>query len=167
MKLATWRVCRSLQSMFSPPVSKGGYGASYITDIAPFSGSVTFCRDVVDSVRCPERCPTDAASSVPPLGKVVTPDTVSAELQEPKVGENNTSSSHGWYLLHVCNSNHFHREKANLAITLHNDQEEIMAQATFLDYPNWNIATQDDWVSVFRELDSDIPCTVSDHACRL
>ncbi|KAI4562323.1 hypothetical protein MJT46_011285 [Ovis ammon polii x Ovis aries] len=50
-------------------------------------------------------------------------------------------------------------EKANLAITLHNDQEEIMAQATFLDYPNWNIATQDDWVSVFRELDSDIPCT--------
>nr|XP_020734096.1 cilia- and flagella-associated protein 61 isoform X2 [Odocoileus virginianus texanus] len=50
-------------------------------------------------------------------------------------------------------------EKANLAITLHNDQEEIMAQATFLDYPNWNIATQDDWVSVFLELDSDIPCT--------
>lgn len=32
-----------------------------------FSGSVTFCRDVVDSVRCPERCPTHAASSVPPL----------------------------------------------------------------------------------------------------
>ncbi|XP_072799814.1 cilia- and flagella-associated protein 61 isoform X3 [Vicugna pacos] len=50
-------------------------------------------------------------------------------------------------------------EKANLAITLHNDQEEIMAQATFLDYPNWNIARQHDWVSVFRELDSEIPCT--------
>ncbi|XP_074203904.1 cilia- and flagella-associated protein 61 isoform X1 [Camelus bactrianus] len=50
-------------------------------------------------------------------------------------------------------------EKANLAITLHNDQEEIMAQATFLDYPNWNIAQQHDWVSVFRELDSEIPCT--------
>ncbi|XP_007191950.2 cilia- and flagella-associated protein 61 isoform X2 [Balaenoptera acutorostrata] len=50
-------------------------------------------------------------------------------------------------------------EKANLAITLHNDQEEIMAQATFLDYPNWNVAPQDDWVSVFRELDSEIPCT--------
>ncbi|XP_053783332.1 cilia- and flagella-associated protein 61 isoform X5 [Desmodus rotundus] len=50
-------------------------------------------------------------------------------------------------------------EKANLAITLYNDKEEIMAQATFLDYPNWNVAKQDDWVSLFRELDSDIPCT--------
>lgn len=36
-----------------------------------------------------------------------------------------------------------------------------MAQATFLDYPNWDVAKQDDWVSVFRELDSEIPCTVS------
>ncbi|ELK03926.1 hypothetical protein PAL_GLEAN10024010 [Pteropus alecto] len=50
-------------------------------------------------------------------------------------------------------------EKANLAITLCNDKEEIMAQATFLDYPNWNVAKQDDWVSVFLELDSEIPCT--------
>ncbi|KAM7126260.1 LOW QUALITY PROTEIN: cilia- and flagella-associated protein 61 [Molossus nigricans] len=50
-------------------------------------------------------------------------------------------------------------EKANLAVTLYNDKEEIMAQATFLDYPNWNVAKQDDWVSVFRELDSEIPCT--------
>ncbi|XP_049724742.1 cilia- and flagella-associated protein 61 isoform X1 [Elephas maximus indicus] len=50
-------------------------------------------------------------------------------------------------------------EKANLAITLCNDKEEVMAQATFVDYPNWNIARQDDWVSVFRELDSEIPCT--------
>ncbi|XP_023393515.1 cilia- and flagella-associated protein 61 isoform X7 [Pteropus vampyrus] len=51
-------------------------------------------------------------------------------------------------------------EKANLAITLCNDKEEIMAQATFLDYPNWNVAKQDDWVSVFLELDNEIPCTV-------
>ncbi|XP_023393509.1 cilia- and flagella-associated protein 61 isoform X2 [Pteropus vampyrus] len=50
-------------------------------------------------------------------------------------------------------------EKANLAITLCNDKEEIMAQATFLDYPNWNVAKQDDWVSVFLELDNEIPCT--------
>ncbi|XP_060042095.1 cilia- and flagella-associated protein 61 [Erinaceus europaeus] len=50
-------------------------------------------------------------------------------------------------------------EKANLAITLHSDKEEIMAQATFVDYPNWNVTKQDEWVSVFRELDSDIPCT--------
>ncbi|XP_077606300.1 cilia- and flagella-associated protein 61 [Crocuta crocuta] len=50
-------------------------------------------------------------------------------------------------------------EKANLAVTLCNDKEEIMAQATFVDYPNWNVCNQDDWVSVFRELDSEIPCT--------
>ncbi|KAM9248786.1 cilia- and flagella-associated protein 61 [Dugong dugon] len=50
-------------------------------------------------------------------------------------------------------------EKANLAVTLCNDKEEIMAQATFVDFPNWNIARQDNWVSVFRELDSEIPCT--------
>ncbi|XP_037668188.1 cilia- and flagella-associated protein 61 isoform X4 [Choloepus didactylus] len=50
-------------------------------------------------------------------------------------------------------------EKANLAVTLCNDKEEIMAQATFVDYPNWNVAKQDDWVSLFRELDSKIPCT--------
>ncbi|XP_075384094.1 cilia- and flagella-associated protein 61 [Tenrec ecaudatus] len=50
-------------------------------------------------------------------------------------------------------------EKANLAVTLCNDKEELMAQATFMDYPNWNISRQDDWVSVFRELDREIPCT--------
>ncbi|XP_045151111.1 cilia- and flagella-associated protein 61 [Echinops telfairi] len=50
-------------------------------------------------------------------------------------------------------------EKANLAVTLCNDKEELMAQATFMDYPNWDISRQDDWVSVFRELDREIPCT--------
>ncbi|XP_054551968.1 cilia- and flagella-associated protein 61 isoform X2 [Talpa occidentalis] len=50
-------------------------------------------------------------------------------------------------------------EKANLAVTLHNDREEIMAQATFMDYPNWNVAKQDTWVSLMKELDSEIPCT--------
>ncbi|XP_004687196.1 PREDICTED: cilia- and flagella-associated protein 61 [Condylura cristata] len=50
-------------------------------------------------------------------------------------------------------------EKANLAVTLHNDREEIMAQATFMDYPNWNVAKQDTWVSLMQELDSEIPCT--------
>uniref|UniRef100_A0A8C0LTH8 Cilia and flagella associated protein 61 n=1 Tax=Canis lupus dingo TaxID=286419 RepID=A0A8C0LTH8_CANLU len=50
-------------------------------------------------------------------------------------------------------------EKANLAVTLCNDKEEIMAQATFVDYPNWNVSNQDNWLSVFQELDSEIPCT--------
>ncbi|XP_057636838.1 cilia- and flagella-associated protein 61 [Chionomys nivalis] len=50
-------------------------------------------------------------------------------------------------------------EKANLAVTLCNDKEEIMAHSIFLDYPNWNVAKQDNWVSVFEELDNEIPCT--------
>ncbi|CAH6787766.1 Cfap61 [Phodopus roborovskii] len=50
-------------------------------------------------------------------------------------------------------------EKANLAVTLCNDKEEIMAHAIFLDYPNWNVANQDSWMPVFQELDSEIPCT--------
>ncbi|XP_028612807.1 cilia- and flagella-associated protein 61 [Grammomys surdaster] len=50
-------------------------------------------------------------------------------------------------------------EKANLAVTVCNDKEEIMAHSIFLDYPNWNVAKQDDWISVFRELDREIPCT--------
>lgn len=66
-------------------------------------------------------------------------------------------------LSHVCTFNHFYREKANLAVTLCNDKEEIMAQATFVDYPNWNVSSQDNWVSVFRELDPEIPCTVSSY----
>lgn len=67
-------------------------------------------------------------------------------------------------IIYVCTFNHFHREKANLAITLCNDKEEIMAQATFLDYPNWKVANQDDWLSLLQELDNEIPCTVSNHA---
>lgn len=35
-----------------------------------------------------------------------------------------------------------------------------MAHGIFLDYPNWNVAKQDNWVSVFEELDNEIPCTV-------
>lgn len=64
----------------------------------------------------------------------------------------------------MCNFNPFHREKANLAITLCNDKEEIMAHATFVDYPNWNVANQEEWVHVFWELDKELPCTVSNHA---
>ncbi|XP_044515434.1 cilia- and flagella-associated protein 61 [Gracilinanus agilis] len=50
-------------------------------------------------------------------------------------------------------------EKANLAITLCNEREEIMAHAAFLDYPNWNISTEDDWLPLFSELDSELQCT--------
>ncbi|XP_063141073.1 cilia- and flagella-associated protein 61 isoform X4 [Rattus norvegicus] len=50
-------------------------------------------------------------------------------------------------------------EKANLAVTVCNDKEEIMAHSIFVDYPNWNVAKQDNWIPVFRELDKEIPCT--------
>lgn len=68
--------------------------------------------------------------------------------------------------LHLTLGCLFHREKANLAVTVCNDKEEIMAHSIFLDYPNWNVAKQDDWISVFRELDRDIPCTVRKHKAR-
>lgn len=61
---------------------------------------------------------------------------------------------------------HFHREKANLAVTVCNDKEEIMAHSIFLDYPNWNVAKQDNWIPLFRELDKEIPCTVRKHKAR-
>uniref|UniRef100_A0A4X2K6V2 Cilia- and flagella-associated protein 61 N-terminal domain-containing protein n=1 Tax=Vombatus ursinus TaxID=29139 RepID=A0A4X2K6V2_VOMUR len=50
-------------------------------------------------------------------------------------------------------------EKANLAITLCNERDEIMAHATFLDYPNWDVAKQDEWLTVFSELDSELQYT--------
>ncbi|XP_072490657.1 cilia- and flagella-associated protein 61 isoform X2 [Notamacropus eugenii] len=50
-------------------------------------------------------------------------------------------------------------EKANLAVTLCNEREEIMAHATFLDYPNWGVAKQDEWVTIFSKLDSELQYT--------
>ncbi|XP_068931588.1 cilia- and flagella-associated protein 61 [Petaurus breviceps papuanus] len=50
-------------------------------------------------------------------------------------------------------------EKANLAITLCNERDEILAHATFVDYPNWGIAKQDEWLAIFCELDSELQCT--------
>ncbi|XP_028928234.1 cilia- and flagella-associated protein 61 isoform X2 [Ornithorhynchus anatinus] len=50
-------------------------------------------------------------------------------------------------------------EKTNLAITLCNEKEEIMAHAAFLDYPNWNVAKQDEWETVFHDLEGASACT--------
>ncbi|NXS60403.1 CFA61 protein, partial [Brachypteracias leptosomus] len=36
-------------------------------------------------------------------------------------------------------------EKSNLALTLCNERDEVIAHAAFLDYPNWNITEQSDW----------------------
>nr|XP_033795156.1 cilia- and flagella-associated protein 61 isoform X2 [Geotrypetes seraphini] len=36
-------------------------------------------------------------------------------------------------------------EKSNLAVTLSNEHNEVIAHATLLDYPNWNVADQAKW----------------------
>uniref|UniRef100_A0A8C3SFZ9 Cilia and flagella associated protein 61 n=1 Tax=Chelydra serpentina TaxID=8475 RepID=A0A8C3SFZ9_CHESE len=50
-------------------------------------------------------------------------------------------------------------EKANLAVTLSNEKNEVIAHAAFLDYPNWNIVDQADWESFLHENYSDKKCT--------
>ncbi|KAM6082825.1 cilia- and flagella-associated protein 61 isoform 2-T2 [Chlamydotis macqueenii] len=50
-------------------------------------------------------------------------------------------------------------EKSNLALTLCNEMNEIIAHAVFLDYPNWNITDQSDWESFLHENYVDNKCT--------
>lgn len=57
--------------------------------------------------------------------------------------------------------NCFHREKSNLALTLCNEKNEVIAHAAFLDYPNWNITDQSDWESFLHENYINTKCTVS------
>ncbi|NXR04832.1 CFA61 protein, partial [Sagittarius serpentarius] len=50
-------------------------------------------------------------------------------------------------------------EKSNLALTLCNEENEVIAHAVFLDYPNWNIADQSDWESFLQENYINNKCT--------
>nr|XP_032651794.1 cilia- and flagella-associated protein 61 isoform X3 [Chelonoidis abingdonii] len=50
-------------------------------------------------------------------------------------------------------------EKANFAVTLSNEKNEVIAHAAFLDYPNWNLVDQADWESFLHENYSDEKCT--------
>ncbi|NWW42981.1 CFA61 protein, partial [Pedionomus torquatus] len=50
-------------------------------------------------------------------------------------------------------------EKSNLALTLCNDKNEVIAHAAFLDYPNWNITDQSDWESFLHENYINNKCT--------
>ncbi|NXH16161.1 CFA61 protein, partial [Bucco capensis] len=50
-------------------------------------------------------------------------------------------------------------EKSNLALTLCNEKNEVIANAVFLDYPNWNITDQSDWESFLHENYIDNKCT--------
>ncbi|KAM9271638.1 cilia- and flagella-associated protein 61 [Morus bassanus] len=50
-------------------------------------------------------------------------------------------------------------EKSNLALTLCNEKNEVIAHAVFLDYPNWNITDQSDWESFLHENYINNKCT--------
>ncbi|XP_074844491.1 cilia- and flagella-associated protein 61 [Carettochelys insculpta] len=50
-------------------------------------------------------------------------------------------------------------EKANLAVTLSNEKNEVIAHAAFLDYPNWNVVDQAEWESFLHENYSNKKCT--------
>ncbi|XP_075269803.1 cilia- and flagella-associated protein 61 isoform X2 [Opisthocomus hoazin] len=50
-------------------------------------------------------------------------------------------------------------EKSNLALTLCNEKNEVIAHAVFLDYPNWNITDQHDWELFLHENYINNKCT--------
>ncbi|XP_035754512.1 cilia- and flagella-associated protein 61, partial [Egretta garzetta] len=50
-------------------------------------------------------------------------------------------------------------EKSNLALTICNEKNEVIAHAAFLDYPNWNITDQSDWESFLHENYVNNKCT--------
>ncbi|NWV13265.1 CFA61 protein, partial [Ptilonorhynchus violaceus] len=50
-------------------------------------------------------------------------------------------------------------EKSNLALTLCNEKNELIAHAAFLDYPNWNITDQAEWEPFLHENYTNSKCT--------
>ncbi|NWZ03239.1 CFA61 protein, partial [Loxia curvirostra] len=50
-------------------------------------------------------------------------------------------------------------ELSNLALTLCNEKNEVIAHAAFLDYPNWNITDQAEWEPFLNENYPDNKCT--------
>ncbi|XP_068042386.1 cilia- and flagella-associated protein 61 isoform X4 [Anomalospiza imberbis] len=50
-------------------------------------------------------------------------------------------------------------ELSNLALTLCNEKNEVIAHAAFLDYPNWNITDQAEWEPFLHENYSNNKCT--------
>ncbi|XP_037989689.1 cilia- and flagella-associated protein 61 isoform X2 [Motacilla alba alba] len=50
-------------------------------------------------------------------------------------------------------------ELSNLALTLCNEKNEVIAHAAFLDYPNWNITDQAEWEPFLRENYRNNKCT--------
>ncbi|NXB04019.1 CFA61 protein, partial [Cnemophilus loriae] len=50
-------------------------------------------------------------------------------------------------------------ELSNLALTLCNEENEVIAHAAFLDYPNWNITDQAEWEPFLHENYANHKCT--------
>ncbi|NXK92481.1 CFA61 protein, partial [Formicarius rufipectus] len=50
-------------------------------------------------------------------------------------------------------------EKSNVALTLCNEKNEVIAHAAFLDYPNWNITDQADWEPFLHKNYTNHKCT--------
>ncbi|NXR25261.1 CFA61 protein, partial [Cinclus mexicanus] len=50
-------------------------------------------------------------------------------------------------------------ELSNLALTLCNEKNEVLAHAAFLDYPNWNITDQAEWESFLHKNYTNNKCT--------
>ncbi|XP_066172754.1 cilia- and flagella-associated protein 61 [Sylvia atricapilla] len=50
-------------------------------------------------------------------------------------------------------------ELSNLALTLCNEKNEVIAHAAFLDYPNWNITDQAEWEPFLHENYANNKCT--------
>ncbi|NXA80728.1 CFA61 protein, partial [Thryothorus ludovicianus] len=50
-------------------------------------------------------------------------------------------------------------ELSNLALTLCNEKNEVVAHAAFLDYPNWNITDQAEWEPFLHENYTNNKCT--------
>ncbi|XP_006015481.2 cilia- and flagella-associated protein 61 [Alligator sinensis] len=50
-------------------------------------------------------------------------------------------------------------EKANLAVTLSNEKNKVLAHAAFFDYPNWNVVDQADWEPFLHQNYSNSKCT--------
>ncbi|XP_053829912.1 cilia- and flagella-associated protein 61 isoform X3 [Vidua macroura] len=50
-------------------------------------------------------------------------------------------------------------ELSNLALTLCNEKNEVIAHAAFLDYPNWNITDQAEWEPFLHENYTNNKCT--------
>lgn len=64
-----------------------------------------------------------------------------------------------WFLFPLCSPGPS-REKANLAVTLANEKNDILAHASFFDHPVGDLVDQTHWEPFLRKHFSAEKCTV-------